>query len=1609
VTLLMVGTCTIQASQGGNTDYAAATSVPQSFNITQASQTITFGTLSNQVYGSGTFTVSATASSTLAVSFSSTTGTICGVSGNTVTLLMVGTCTIQASQGGNTDYAAAQNVQQSFNITQASQTITFGTLSNQVYGSGTFTVSATASSTLAVSFASTTGTICGVSGNTVTLLMVGTCTIQASQAGNTDYAAAPNVSQSFNVTQASQTITFGALSDQVYGSAAFTVSATASSTLAVSFVSTTGTICGVSGNTVSLLMVGTCTIQASQAGNTDYAAAPNVSQSFNITQASQTITFGALSDQVYGSGTFTVSATASSTLAVSFVSTTGTICGVSGNTVSLLMAGTCTIQASQAGNTDYAAAANVLQSFNVTQESQTIAFAPLPNIGLGSAPFAIGATASSSLALTFTSTTTSVCTVSGNTVTLVSAGTCTIQASQSGNTNFAAAAAVTQSFTVSAAGPVLGTVALLVGSAAGASSVVLSDGSAWTASSNSSFLHLSSGNASGAGSAVVVFTYDAFAGSGIRTGTLTIAGLTLTVTQVGANYLGPGPLTTLVSSGLNNPTGVAVDSSGNVYIADYSNGAIKEWNFATQQVTALVSSGLNNPVGVAVDAGGNVYFADQGNNAIKEWTASTQQVTALVTGLNGPQGVAVDSSGNVYIADSGNNAVKEWAASTQQVTSLVSSGLSSPAGVAVDAAGNVYIADQGNAAVKEWNAANGVTALVSSGLKAPAGVAVDGSGNLYIADYGSGSGAVYEWSAATGQVATLASSALTHPFGVAVDAGGDVYIADNGANDVQELPNAYVGPAAGLSEPAPAGSDSLPPAAPSSQSLTGVFAPASDQTWLTIGTVAGGVVNFSFAANTTLSSRVAHITILGQQIPVTQSGLASQTISFGSLSDQTFGAAPFAISATASSGLAVTFSSTTPLVCTVAGNMVTIMAAGGCSIAAAQAGNGVYAPAASVPQSFNVAQASQTISFGALSDQPFGTAAFTVSAAATSNLQVSFSSTTGTICGVSGNTVTLLMVGPCTIQASQAGNTNYAAAPNVSQSFNVTQASQTITFGALSDVILGVAPFTVSASASSSLTVAFSSTTTSVCTVSGNTVTILTLGGCSIQASQGGNTNYAAAANVTQSFNVNPPGFSITGQVTLSGSGLSGVTVTLGGSASATVTTDANGNYSFTTLAAGGNYTVVPSLSGDAFNPANAAFNSLSANQTANFTASLAVGNVSAAATPAGSSTPANLNAAPTTLTAPAPFHIPITIALNGGVTVDTLSFGVQITPNSTAPALTGALSFTGGSSIAAAPSVSGGTAGSIGASWTSLGTPLSGTVTLGALSGTIPAGAQVGQSYTVSVTVTTAANTGGTVPVGVIAGPNAALSVALTYLEGDVAPYNSDRAPNFGDGVLDIRDLIQELFAVNDIPGFKPANCSDRFDAMDLSPADTSTTRGGDGALDIRDLILELFRVNNLDEARPVRASRGGSCAASGGAGAAEEPSRLDAAQRPDPASDGGLVLGAPESTGAGEGRIPVYLSASRNLANVALTVGLGDMQSQLHFTALPAPAPALVQESQLGVVAVVWQDGITVRAGSALLLGYVSGPSDALPNLRVFGASGAGLNEARALRLELPANPRQ
>jgi hypothetical protein len=239
------------------------------------------------------------------------------------------------------------------------QTITFNPLADKTYGDAPFNVSATASSNLPATF-SAAGT-CTLTGNTVSVTASGSCAITAHQAGDAYFTAAPDVTQSFTVTRAAQTISFNTLADKTYGDAPFNVSASASSTLPVTFTAAGG--CTASDSTILATASGSCSVTAHQGGDAYFLPASDVTQSFNVARAAQTIAFAPIANQTLGAAPFAVSASASSQLPVSF--SAGGSCIVSGNVVTTSTTGSCTVTAQQTGNTNYLPAVDVPQTFTI--------------------------------------------------------------------------------------------------------------------------------------------------------------------------------------------------------------------------------------------------------------------------------------------------------------------------------------------------------------------------------------------------------------------------------------------------------------------------------------------------------------------------------------------------------------------------------------------------------------------------------------------------------------------------------------------------------------------------------------------------------------------------------------------------------------------------------------------------------------------------------------------------------------------------------------------------------------------------------------------------------------------------------------------------------------------------------------------------------------------------------------------------------------------------------------------------------------------------------------------------------------------------------------------
>ncbi len=247
----------------------------------------------------------------------------------------------------------------------------------------------------------------------------------------------------------SQTISFPAIPTQLANAADYNPGATASSGLAVVYTSSNTAVATIVNNNIRIVGYGTSTITATQTGNATYLAAPSVTQSLNVTGVSQTITFAAIPTKAANAADFNPGATASSGLAVVYTSSNAAVATIVNNNIRIVGYGTSIITATQTGNATYLAAPSVTQTLTVTGVSQTITFAAIPTKVVNATPdFSPGATASSGLAVVYTSSNTAVATIVNNNIRIVGYGTSIITATQTGNSVYFAAPAVTQTLTV---------------------------------------------------------------------------------------------------------------------------------------------------------------------------------------------------------------------------------------------------------------------------------------------------------------------------------------------------------------------------------------------------------------------------------------------------------------------------------------------------------------------------------------------------------------------------------------------------------------------------------------------------------------------------------------------------------------------------------------------------------------------------------------------------------------------------------------------------------------------------------------------------------------------------------------------------------------------------------------------------------------------------------------------------------------------------------------------------------------------------------------------------------------------------------------------------------
>lgn len=781
--------------------------------------------------------------------------------------------------------------------------------------------------------------------------------------------------------------------NKTYNDAGFNLNApTSNSQGAFSYSSSNPAVATVQGNQVILIGAGTATLTATQVAQGVYASATVTTQlsvgrdsaGLSFPQATYSATMGSAFNAPVASKTGkSADKVVGSSASITYSSSNTNVARVDSNSggITLIGAGSTQISANLAADTNYQAA-TASYTLSINQAVQSLSFDALTDQAYGAAPLTLTASASSQLPVSFSSQTPAVCTISGKTLTLIASGGCRVRASQEGNGTYAAASPIERSFTISAPKLTLTPSSLTNGTYNTAYSVNL--------------------DTSGG---VAPYRYN------LSSGVLP-AGLTLNSGQVNAQVAG-----TPSAAGDASFTITATDANGFAASQAYTVSIAKELaslSFPQTSYSATMGSLFNSPIAVKT---GKSADSNTGSTGVMTYNSSNAAVATIDT-----------NSGVITLVGAGTTTITaNLAADTNYQTASTTYTLTVSQASQTIAFANLADQAYGSAPITlNTTASSGLTVTHTSQTTAVCTV--------------------------TNNILTLIANGRCTVR--AAQAGNTIYSA--------------------------------------AETIERSFNVGSATLIITPNTLGNGLYNTAYSANLKASGGVE------PYVYTTSTGTLPAGLNLnnnGQISGiaSAAGSSSFTVDATDANGFKASQAYTLVIAKELAG------------LSFAQT---TYSATMGSP--FNAPTASKT---GKSADSSTG-----------SKGTISYSSGNTAVATIDANSgaVTLVGAGSTVITANLSADANYQAA-TTTYTLTVSQVAQTITFAALTDQAYGVAPITVSATASSQLEVTFSSQTTNICTVSGKTVTIIASGVCTVRASQAGNATYGAAAVVDRSFTISQP------------------------------------------------------------------------------------------------------------------------------------------------------------------------------------------------------------------------------------------------------------------------------------------------------------------------------------------------------------------------------------------------------------------------------------------------------------------------------------------------------
>jgi gliding motility-associated-like protein len=444
-TIVGAGTTTVTVTQSADSNYNAATAT-LTLTVNKLDPAITFDDLT-KTYGDANFNLVATSSSTGAFTFNILDANVATVNVSNTTIVGAGTTTVTVTQAADSNYNAA-TATMTLTVNKSDHTITFDDLT-KTYEDPEFNLVATSSSTGAFTFNIIDGNVATVTGSNTTIVGAGTTTVTLTQAADSNYNAA-TATMTLTVNKADPSIIFNDVI-ATYGQVDFDLTSTSSSTGALTYNILNANVATLSDKTVTIAGAGSTTVTLNQAADSNYNAA-TATMTLTVNKVYPLITFDDIT-KIYGDAAFFLTATSSSTAAFTYNIIDTNVATVTGSSTTIVGTGSTLVTVSQVENSNYNAATATM-TLTVNQSDPTITFND-ENKTFTDPDFNLTATSSSTGVFNYNILDNNIATVSGNTVTIIGAGTTSVTVTQSADSNYNAATA-TMTLTVNKADPGIG-------------------------------------------------------------------------------------------------------------------------------------------------------------------------------------------------------------------------------------------------------------------------------------------------------------------------------------------------------------------------------------------------------------------------------------------------------------------------------------------------------------------------------------------------------------------------------------------------------------------------------------------------------------------------------------------------------------------------------------------------------------------------------------------------------------------------------------------------------------------------------------------------------------------------------------------------------------------------------------------------------------------------------------------------------------------------------------------------------------------------------------------------------------------------------------------------